>query len=82
MTYINSAVLAVKDSDKETYREMAAGMAALFKKHGALHVFENWGSDETGSTANGFAKAVSLQAGERWCVPLSSGRAKRRVKQA
>ena len=64
MTYINSAVLAVKDSDKDTYREMAAGMAALFKKHGALHVFENWGSDETGSTANGFAKAVSLQAGE------------------
>jgi len=29
MTYINSAVLAVKDSDKDTYREMAAGMAGM-----------------------------------------------------
>jgi len=60
MTYINSAVLAVKEADKETYREMAAGMAALFKKHGALHVFENWGSGDV----NSFGKAVDLQPGE------------------
>ena len=59
MTYVNSAVLAVKEADKDTYREMAAGMAGLFKKHGALHVFENWGSDATA-----FGKVVDLQPGE------------------
>ena len=64
MTYVNGAVLAVKDSDKETYRKMATEMGALFKKHGALHVFENWGSDIPDGETTSFPKAVKAEAGE------------------
>lgn len=64
MTYVNGAVLAVKDADRETYREMAAGMAALFKKHGALHVHESWGSDVPDGAKTSFPKAVMLEDGE------------------
>lgn len=64
MTYVNCAVLAVKESDKNTYRDMALGMAALFKKHGALHVFENWGNDVPDGVKTSFPKAVQAEAGE------------------
>lgn len=64
MTYVNGAVLAVKETDKETYRQMAASMALLFKKYGALQVFESWGVDIPGGVKTSFPQAVEAQAGE------------------
>lgn len=64
MTYINGAIIPVKEADKEAYRAMAASMGALFKKHGALHVFESWGVDLADGIKASFPKVVSLEAGE------------------
>ena len=64
MAYVNGAVIPVKDSDKETYRKMAADMGALFKKHGALHVFESWGTDVPDGVKTSFPKAVQAEADE------------------
>jgi len=64
MTYVNGAIIPVKNTDKETYRKMAADMGALFKKHGALHVFENWAQELPDGGKTSFAKAVLLEPGE------------------
>ena len=64
MTYVNGAIIPVKDSDKKVYSQMALAMAELFKKHGALQVFESWGSDIPEGVETSFPKAVKLEAGE------------------
>jgi uncharacterized protein YbaA (DUF1428 family) len=58
MTYVNGAVVAVKTANKQVYGEMSEAMAALFKKQGALHVFDGWGTDVPPGELTSFPMAV------------------------
>lgn len=64
MTYVNAALLVVREIDKTTYAEMASAMASLFREHGALQVFESWGSDIAEDDQASFAHTVKLEPDE------------------
>jgi uncharacterized protein YbaA (DUF1428 family) len=64
MNYIDGYVAAVPNANKETYRELAEKMAAVFKKHGALGVVENWGDDVPEGKLTSFTMAVKREETE------------------
>ena len=64
MNYIDGYVIAVPTANKEAYRAKAEKMAALFKKHGALNVIENWGNDVPEGKLTSFTMAVKREESE------------------
>jgi uncharacterized protein YbaA (DUF1428 family) len=64
MSYIDGYVIAVPTANREAYRAKAEKMAALFKKHGALNVIENWGNDVPEGKLTSFTMAVKREESE------------------
>jgi uncharacterized protein YbaA (DUF1428 family) len=64
MNYIDGYVIAVPTANREAYRDKATKMAALFKKHGALSVVENWGDDVPEGKLTSFTMAVKREETE------------------
>jgi uncharacterized protein YbaA (DUF1428 family) len=64
MTYIDGMVAAVPNANKQAFIAHAKDMAKVFKKHGALHVFENWGVEVPDGKLTSFPMAVKRQDDE------------------
>jgi uncharacterized protein YbaA (DUF1428 family) len=64
MTYVDGFVCAVPTANREKYREFAAGVAAVFKEHGALSLVECWGDDVPDGKLTSFPMAVKCQPDE------------------
>jgi len=64
MTYVDGFVVAVPTANRETYREFAERVAAIFREHGALKVVECWGDDVPEGKLTSFPLAVKLQKEE------------------
>jgi uncharacterized protein YbaA (DUF1428 family) len=64
MNYVDGVVIPVATADKETYREFAQRMAALFKEHGALNVVDCWGDDVPEGKLTSFPLAVKREPDE------------------
>ncbi len=64
MTYVDGFLIPVPNKNRESYRELAARCAPIFKKHGALSVVECWGDDVPGGKLTSFPMAVKLEDGE------------------
>ena len=64
MTYVDGFLLAVPTARKDRYLEIARDAAALFRKHGALSVVENWGDDVPDGKVTSFPMAVKLKPDE------------------
>ncbi len=64
MAYVDGTVCAVPTDKKETYLAFAKKAAALFKKHGALSISENWGDDVPEGKVNSLKTAVMLKENE------------------
>lgn len=64
MSYVDGYVLAVPTANRERFRDMAARVAEVFLKHGALRVVENWGDDVADGTQTDLKRAVALEEGE------------------
>jgi uncharacterized protein YbaA (DUF1428 family) len=58
MTYVDGFVAAVPTANKQAYLDMAARVAPIFRKHGALAVIECWGDDVPEGKINSFHTAV------------------------
>ncbi len=66
--YVNAYIFAVKESDKEEYRQKAARFAEIAKEFGVLEIFENWEVDVPDGEHTDYRKAVNLQPGEKVVV--------------
>ena len=64
MSYIDGFVIPVPTAKKEAFRKMAADVAPVFLKHGALHVMECWGDDVPEGTVTSFPMAVKIAEDE------------------
>lgn len=64
MSYMDGYVLAVSDSNRDSYTEFATRMAAIFKEHGAARVVECWGDDVPEGKLTDFRRAVNAKDGE------------------
>lgn len=64
MSYIDGFVVAVPTARREEYREHAARMAEVVKRHGATGIVECWGDDVPEGKLTSFPMAVKLEPGE------------------
>ncbi len=64
MTYVDGFVAAVPTVNRQAYIDMAAKVAPIFKKHGALAVIECWGEDVPEGKINSFHTAVMRKEDE------------------
>ena len=64
MTYVDGMVAAVPTAPHAAFIAPAKDMAKLFKQHGALHVFDNWGADVPDGELTSFPMAVKKQDDE------------------
>lgn len=64
MNYVDGYLIPVPVAKRETYRQLALEMAALFKQHGALQVVECWGDDVPEGKLTSFPLAVQRKADE------------------
>ncbi|WP_243450956.1 DUF1428 domain-containing protein [Sphingosinicella sp. CPCC 101087] len=64
MGYADGYLLAVSDSNKEAYREMAQKASVIFLDHGATRVIEAWGNDVPDGKVTDFRRAVKAVDGE------------------
>ena len=61
MAYVDGYVAAVPDANKQAYLEVAAKMAVLFKKHGAIRTMECWQNDVPEGKLTSFTMAVKRE---------------------
>ena len=45
MTYVDGYVIPVLAQNKDKYIEQANIAASVFKEHGVIEIYENWGDD-------------------------------------
>jgi uncharacterized protein YbaA (DUF1428 family) len=64
MDYVDGYVIAVPQTNKESYRQLALSAAAVFKDHGALSVVECWGDDVPEGKLTSFTMAVQRKSDE------------------
>ena len=64
MGYVEVFAAAVPDANREEYIQHAKRAAAVFKKHGALNVRENWEDNVPPGELTSFPKAVMREEGE------------------
>lgn len=64
MSYVDGFVAAVPNANREKYLKFATITAAIFKDHGALKVFENWGDDVPQGEVTSFWSAVKATEDE------------------
>jgi len=62
--YADGYLLAVQDTKKEAYREVAQKASAVFLEHGATRVVEAWGDDVPDGKVTDFRRAVKANDGE------------------
>ena len=62
--YTDGFVVPVPLGKRETYRELAAKMAKVFRQHGAIHVIEAFGDDVPKGEVTDFYRAVKAEDGE------------------
>jgi uncharacterized protein YbaA (DUF1428 family) len=63
-TYTDGFVVPVPEAKRETYRELAAKMAKIFRQHGATRVIEAFGDDVPKGEVTDFYRAVKAEGGE------------------
>jgi len=63
-SYTDGFVVPVPEAKREAYRELAAKMAKVFRKHGATHVIEAFGDDVPKGEVTDFYRAVKAEDGE------------------
>ncbi|MEE4244847.1 MAG: DUF1428 domain-containing protein [Kangiellaceae bacterium] len=64
MTYVDGYVIPVPTKNKELYIEQARTMAEVFKEHGVIEIYENWGDDVPQGKVNSFYTAVMCEESE------------------
>ena len=64
MPYVDGFLLAVPASNREAYRDLAAKVAPVFRKHGALKLVECWGDDVPDGKVTSFPMAVKKKDDE------------------
>lgn len=64
MEYVDGYVIAVPETNKESYRALAETAAVIFKDHGALSVVECWGDDVPEGKLTSFSMAVQRKPEE------------------
>lgn len=64
MAYTQIMAAAVPTANKDAYLAHAKAAAALFRKHGALSVVENWGNEVPDGETTSFPLAVKRQPDE------------------
>ena len=62
--YVDGIVLAVPNSKREEYREMAAKAAEVFLEHGAVRDLEAWGVDTPRGDVTSFPRSVEAKDDE------------------
>ena len=58
MTYFDAMVAAVPTANRETYKQHAKAVAAVFKENGATKLVECWGDDVPEGKVTSFPMAV------------------------
>ncbi len=64
MKYVEGFIVAVPETNKETYRAHAAEAAVLFKEFGAVRVVECWGDDVPDGKLTDFRRSVKAEKNE------------------
>jgi uncharacterized protein YbaA (DUF1428 family) len=64
MTYVQGFVMAVPTANKQKFIDHARQADAVFMEHGALHIFECWGSDVPQGKVTDFYGAVAAKEDE------------------
>lgn len=62
--YINGFIAPVPLENKDAYRKMTEGHAAIFREYGALRLVEAWGDDIPEGKLTDFRRAVEAQSNE------------------
>ncbi|MDG1995240.1 MAG: DUF1428 domain-containing protein [Emcibacteraceae bacterium] len=64
MKYVDSFLLAVPTANKDEYIAMAEKIAPIYKRHGALSIYECWGDDIAEGKLNSMHTAVMRKPDE------------------
>ncbi len=64
MNYVDGFILAVPDSNRDSYRAMVDKAWPLFKEFGATRQVECWGDDVPAGATTDFHRAVKAEPGE------------------
>lgn len=63
--YLDGYVVAVPESNKQAYLDMAQKTAKVFKEYGATRVVEGWGDDVPAGDVTDYKGAVKAEEGEK-----------------
>jgi len=64
MTYVVGFLIAVPTDSKDAYLAFSEKMATIYKRHGALSVYESWGNDVPEGKVNSMHTAVKRKLDE------------------